>query len=148
MNALDKLDLETLREIFIYANTPKYLYKNLKKDTSVQFIANNNSTDVLITAFNEFLAQASNDCDKAVQLYVILVALTFKNYSEVRPFFQTLLSNKFRWVKEISETFLSEAEITNETVLPPKLVLEPNYKSRSFSSTSKIVDPRRITIKR
>lgn len=107
MKNLEKLDLERIMEIFIYASTPRYLYKHLKGNNSVRLIAESNSTEELITTFKSKLNEITI-FESALQLYAILIALTFKSYLETKLFFQSLTSEKFRWVKEISEICLSD----------------------------------------
>lgn len=110
---IDKLlDLETLKEIFIVSNTPLYLYKNFRKNGTVQGLSNRYSTYTLIKFFETAINNQNDNLDRLVSIYSIIIALTFKDYSEIHHFFNKLDSYEIEWSKELKAIFMSSVEIT------------------------------------
>lgn len=114
MKPLDKiLDLDVLKEKLIFSNTPLYLYKHFRRNESIQELSKRYDSKTLIRIFGNIMMSQNDDLISLVSVYSIIIALTFKEYSEVRQFFLTLDSyNNLKWSRELKEIFFSYSMIT------------------------------------
>jgi len=105
-----KLNFENLIERLSFANTPAYLYKHYRQDSSIYKLSQENSTAELI----EFLKKALCDVGSISELatvYAILIALTFKKPEEVTDFFVALQNSHLRWADKLAEIYFLNSSI-------------------------------------
>lgn len=128
--------LDILRDILIFANTPRYLYKNFRKQLSEAELTELPSSDI----FNEFnkvyKEQGINTIDTCTYLYALLILLTLDDYSEVKEYLIRLRGTKLRWADEILNIYLENPKVTSiqfEEIPPLKF---DTYTSVTESSAS------------
>lgn len=107
----DILDLETLAETYSYANTPSYLYKHFRRNDTVAALSSEYTPDELVEGFNRAMAEKNPHAGILVVIYSIIMAMTLKEYSQVKSFFDELRECALPWAKELSNIFLSSATI-------------------------------------
>lgn len=103
------IDLEGLKEILIFANTPLYLYKNFRKNEAVQTLAKVYSPEDLIRYFDYNLENATVSFNNLTLAYAMLIALSLKEYDQVISFFNRLDSYSIKWAKELKYIFLKSS---------------------------------------
>lgn len=110
---IDKvLDFNSLTRIFILSNTPLYLYKNFRRNQTVQELSTRYGSSSLIEFVEQAVVEKKLTLEKLVSIYSVIIALSFKNYSEVVDFFNRLDRFEIQWSKELKEIWLSKARIT------------------------------------
>lgn len=106
------LDISSLEETFISANTPLYIYKNFRKNNSIQNLAEMFDSDYLIKLFNTLVREKRKDLETLIFIYSVIIALTFKDYFKVKRFFSKLDAYRLEWSKELKEIVLTNSKIT------------------------------------
>jgi hypothetical protein len=109
-----ELNLESIKEIFILANIPMYIYKHFKEDSSIQFLSKKYSTNEFIDFYNKLTENEITELDDIVIIYSILMAISFKNYNEINQFFEDIKPIEIRWFNKLKEIIQSLA-IPSET---------------------------------
>ena len=135
---VSRLDLDTLKGKIILANVPSYLYRHFRADASVQFLAES-PTESLIKFFNSLVKKKDKSFDTIAVCYAIIVALTFKEYSQVRYFFDKLETYDLEWLPEIKAIYLSSVRITESSqyTIPSIRPIEPQFQISSGNSFTK-----------
>jgi len=114
------LHYDALRKWYLFANTPLYLYKHFREEQSVQVLASTYSSSQLIKSFSGVAAQGLNNIDDLIRLYAIIFALTFKDYSDVRSFFENLAEYPLKWSSEIRNIYLNSFRPVNMFAIDKK----------------------------
>jgi hypothetical protein len=122
-----KLKLESVPksvvDIYYLANTPYFLYRQLRCDPYVNVISNYDAQELI----NEFKGRAEKPIESMEDMaivYAVLVAITFKEIREVGDFFKGVQKIKYEWFSDIATLYLSNYKpapiIQSFTVLPSK----------------------------
>ncbi|MDD5681271.1 MAG: hypothetical protein PHI59_08550 [Candidatus Omnitrophica bacterium] len=107
-----ELNIHILKEIYIFSNTPMYLYKNFRKDLGIQLLANKYSFADLIDFFENTILKERLELDEIVCIYAIIIALTYIEYYKTAFFFEKLDTYNFKWAKELKYIIMSFAKST------------------------------------
>jgi hypothetical protein len=128
---LDKrLDVASLKDSFVFANTPSFLYKKFRSEASVQNLAENCSSNELVASFDELAKQKRRDLDGVVELYAIISALSLQDSPEAKRFFETLDKTGIPWGDELR--LLYKAGLRQQ-----KIYVQPQkFRSPSLTDTS------------
>jgi hypothetical protein len=114
MNAIvQKLDFEGLKEIYMMANTPGYLFKNIRSLASVESLAKNYSVDELQNALEEIATEPISEIAGLLSVYAILIALSFKPLYQIKPLLENL-ELQIQWGDHLKELILAHANQVNE----------------------------------
>ena len=117
MNIENDLNFDELIAYYIFANTPYYLFKNFKNDNSIKDISQKYPANHMINEFNIIYDTESNDIKQKVKIYALLVALSYKEYSETKDFFIKLHINHFKWVKEFKNIIIDNYKATQQVIV-------------------------------
>lgn len=137
MNSVDINNFRASAEVFLCASTPTYLYDNLKHLQEVERLASELSTKDLYELCNQVLAKDTKNWDDELAFYIPLIALSFKTYSETRPYlFKLSKTNKYKWTIYIVSLIVADSKVVTEYKVTvknkPKIVLPvelPEYES-------------------
>ncbi len=123
MADLTNINMKSLREALILANTPSYLYKRLLENPSVHRLARTQSTNELLDIYRGAAAKADPSADDVALGYAALVAITLKDFREARAALDGLRNNDLHWADSIIEMFFqrpsSTSAITVKQAAPP-----------------------------
>lgn len=112
---LPELDLRSVEKVLLYANTPYYVYKNLRIDKNIIYISEHLSSKEIISALEELMNRHDLSSVASVKAYSYLIALTFINDTSSLDFLRTVYHNpKIRWFKELINLHLSSFVSTNQ----------------------------------
>ncbi len=112
----DLIDFVRTGEIFIFANTPRYIIKNLKREQFVLNLSLRFKGDFL---FEEIKRVCENDeisFDEYIKIYVLIIAISLQNDEKSKIYIEEFGATNFRWAKEISKILIGERIETNVTV--------------------------------
>ncbi|MCI0695141.1 hypothetical protein L0337_24420 [candidate division KSB1 bacterium] len=113
-NLLRDKELDRLKEIFLFANTPSYLYKNFRQDPTVLGLSEKYSTEELIEFFEQIVKSEKLDTESLIMSYALLFAISLKDYAESHQFLKRIDKYKnLEWIKELQEIILANAKATN-----------------------------------
>lgn len=109
---LKYLDLESLRQIVLLSNTPAYLYKHFRISVSLRGFAQACSVDDLDDILSSLRQRKRKTGNYAVTLYAVAVALSFKEYSKVRPLLGELGRFDAKWIHQIKQLVSDSLTVT------------------------------------
>lgn len=107
-----KLDIDSLMEIYMLANTPFYLYKHFKRNPSIIDVSREFTSEELISTFYNIVDNGISDIKALIFIYGLVIASTNKPYAEVHHFFKELKRFNLKLFDEISDIYLSTANNT------------------------------------
>lgn len=134
MNLHPSINLESLVEDYVVSNTPEYLYKKLRSNLSVQWMAKNLQAQTIVEIYKEIQQKKVKSAEDIALAYGALVSLSFKDYSETQPVLESLPLEGFEWGAKIKELIISLVTPTLiiTTTLPPLLKkLVPQFNADS-----------------
>jgi hypothetical protein len=108
---LEEKFIETVaaKEAVLYANTAVYLYDRLRKDTSVSYVAQELSTEAIISWLREQSTKPIKEPADLLRIYVFLVSLAPKDdLKNFREQFVALDLKHIEWAEEIRNLIISE----------------------------------------
>lgn len=135
-NILNSNELQDLKEIFLVANTPSYLYKNFRQNNSINRLSQKYKTQELITYFESTAKSEKIVFDDVITIYALVVALSFKNYDEIKEFLIEMGKYRLEWLDEFKKNIISKVTITNTLTvdLQYKTPSGPKYEPESTSN--------------
>ena len=86
------INKDSLRQWYLFANTPYYLFKHFKEAPEIANISDayKDNPSLLIQTFKDSIQKDLKDFDNLVEIYLLIVALSFFDSQEVRDFFSKL----------------------------------------------------------
>lgn len=108
---------KVLTDIYLIANTPQYLYENMRRSPVVSDYIAKRDTGDLIKEFNIRASTSISDVSEIAEIYAIMIALSFKSDRESKSFFEYVVNNiKFEWFSKIAEYYLTGQLSTQSSV--------------------------------
>ncbi len=135
------LDLEALTESYLFANTPGYLYRHFRRNSSIEQLIKQVPIQVLIKEYNA-RAIRKELLKEVVTAYSILIAFTFLDYQEALQAFEKTNLALLDWGNEIKALFVFNTPSTNsytETIsstTPSKLKIAEAVKAETATYSS------------
>lgn len=106
--------LSRLSKWFLFANTPRYLYKKFRSDISVREIANEYTPDELAHFVQEIDQSENRNIQDVVKAYIFVVALTFQNPSGVFENLESIRIENLKWVGDLIRIWDSQRSGTSQ----------------------------------
>lgn len=103
----DYLNLESLTRITAVANTPMYLYRHFRNESSVEEFSKSATTVELFSYVQELARKRSRTFEDTVLGYAALIAITFKPSSEIRKLIDEHGIPRLPWSYELLEGHLA-----------------------------------------
>lgn len=131
--------LSEVSEIFLYSNNAKYFYKNLRDIEELRTIANESSSlELILLFFNSFTFVSKRYTDLII-IYIALIALTYKNHSEVSTFFEAAKKINVKWVAELVQLYLDQPNLViNNVSIKNRIINPPILSALSSDKIEKI----------
>ena len=114
-----KLNLEAADTIFATANTPLFLVRKLRADSSVTTIAASNSSEDIFRGMRAVLKIKATDFRSSVMPYVLLVALSLKPDNTYLMKSVGLPAPHHPWFRYCADYLLSNFQATSVRRLAP-----------------------------
>ena len=137
MSKLPRLpNLDQAAKTFLVANTPSYLFSHLRRDLTVQWMAQNFSTAELTDTLRYYTAEGAGEDVAPVAVYACLVALSFKPFPEYRHWMESFQAPGVRWLPELKGMLSAGREVTarlNIEVKPPPM--RPEAANQTVTTT-------------
>jgi len=128
-----------LARTYLVANTPSYLLRHYRAEPSVYDLATRNTVDDLVSFASEVANDDKRKLKEVVFAYATIVALTFKNQSEVNEKLTNISFQKLDWAEKIL-SFAEHNQAANikiEVRIPPRI----DQQLKQSSSESSITVP-------
>jgi hypothetical protein len=93
-----------ITNIYLYANTPFYLFRKIKNSNFALWAVENIDTSEILSTIDSLLGKDSLEPDEIALAYSLLVVLGLKNFTS----FDKLNLEKLTWHKEIVEYIRAE----------------------------------------
>jgi len=106
MNIIDE-EMDSLREIFLLANSGSQVYRGFKQSKVLSDLAVREKEEVLIDEYRVRTEKKDRSIDDVVVAYAILVIASFLEYKG-KALFQQLNLSKLQWGEEIKRLYLEE----------------------------------------
>lgn len=109
-----KLDYNKLEESLVVANTPMYLYSSFTRNQSILDLGSSHTDKDLIELFYKEFGDIRT-FRNIVNLYALIVAISYKESTDVNAFFHKLKNTDLKWATELANIFFSKASFTSIT---------------------------------
>jgi len=129
---IDSYDLNTVESVYIVANTPMYIVRNLSADDTVRKIALSHCSSDLINALKVCLQSAPTSSKERAWPFALLIALGLKQDRTAILEAAEIPSVAYRWYKPVAEALLHKIKHTSVTTINvdgPKLTASTPVRS-------------------
>jgi hypothetical protein len=101
------MDLSPLYELYMYANTPLFMYRRFREVAAVERLAKDQSAHDLVAAWNMYACKQERTVEDEVRAYAALVALSFvEDYQAVTTALAAAHMGVLRWDMDIKDAVL------------------------------------------
>jgi hypothetical protein len=135
------LNFDELKAALLFANTPVYLYTRFRTDYSVQLLAQQYETSVLLSDLDEALHIPEKSTDEVVKIFALCISLSFKPFSELARL-KDFSSESLEWFGAIKALVMEDAPKTQYVNVKlsrrPSVTIQdkPSPESTSIASNS------------
>lgn len=129
------LDLVSLKEIYLLANTPLYLYKHFKRNPSIQILSKKYDLNEIKKIFC-WLVKQPRSIDRLACIYSLIIALSFKLDHNTRLFIMNLSKFKVEWLKELSENIIASFIVTQDERIDMQFKINDYFNDRAMGVLS------------
>jgi hypothetical protein len=109
---------EAIRFI-LHANSPNYIFSNLRRDGAVRAIAIRNSAADIVDWLRKNASGTPETIEDLAARYMHLVALSFREPKEFLPILDSLQLKDLEWGDDLRERIRSSAVAVSEKIVPP-----------------------------
>jgi hypothetical protein len=102
------LNFGELKTALLFANTPVYLYTRFRTDYSVQLLAQQYETSILLSDLDEALHIPKKSTGDVVKIFALCIALSFKPFSELARL-KDFSSESLEWFEAIKALVMEDA---------------------------------------
>lgn len=92
-----EIDIDDVFKIYIFSNTPSYLYRKLRVSSTVKWAARNLSVAQVLDIYGQTRQARGSSGHALAVAYAMLVALSLMDYSEVKPAVEGLETEGLEW---------------------------------------------------
>jgi len=109
MNVKNETDFDYLMQISIIANTPNYLFKKFRAVDSIRTFSGKYSAELIFRQAEGLARKISNSFEDLVELFVLLVSLSYKPFNEIDNLFNTAEFKNIKWWRELKFLILQNS---------------------------------------
>jgi hypothetical protein len=136
MGLIDQLDIKEINSVYLFANTPKYLYRHLRHIQSVQELSQRATLQNLVDEYNKITSPTTRSSEDIAAAYALLIAVTFWEYQKALATFEKFDLSRLEWGNDIKDIFKTNAPINTIVGIGAKANIPPNNLEATGSSTS------------
>jgi uncharacterized secreted protein with C-terminal beta-propeller domain len=135
------INLDRARSVYLTANTPMYIVRNLRSDPEIVKLHLNNSTEVILTEIEDRLGKLPLDFDDRISPLALLAALSLKQDRVAMLKAARFDGKSYRWYKLVVDSLLQQIRPTSVTnVFAPVAVKVNPTASTSLSSSFQVIE--------
>ena len=131
METRAKFDLNELGPIYLYANTPMYLFRRLKDSAALYDATSEFSAEELIEQYNEIASKPEKTGQEVVAAYALLVSLSYRNYNEISNLLDKANTNGLDWAAHIVQILKATGKNTLSMEIKPSITLRNSLSTSS-----------------
>ena len=136
MGLTDNLDIRQVASVYLFANTPMYLYRHLREIDSVRDLGKDVSLKDLVDEYDRRTLSKGKSVEDIAIAYTLLVAITFWEYREALEALSKFELSRLDWGSDVKDIFISKSPITTLLELSVKPTFSPTEQMKSNGSTS------------
>lgn len=133
---LKGVNLDNARSVYMTANTPMYIVRNLRSDPEIVKLHLKNSAESILTEIKDRLERLPLDFEDRILPLVLLAALALKQSRATMLEAASLDGKSYRWYKPVADSLVQQIRpttVSNITV-PVTVTVKPTAAARSTSS--------------
>ena len=133
---LKGINLDNARSVYMTANTPMYIVRNLRSDPEIVKLHLKNSADAILAELKERLEHLPLDFEDRILPLVLLAALALKQNRTAMVEAARLDGKSYRWYKAVADNLVQQVRPTSMAtiVAPITVTVKPAAPARSTSS--------------
>ena len=136
MGLIDQLDIKEINSVYLFANTPKYLYRHLRHIQSVLEVSQHATLQNLVDEYNKTTSPTTKSSEDIATAYALLITVTFWEYQKALAAFGRFDLSRLEWGNDMKDIFKTNAPINTIVEIDAKANIPPNNLEASGSSTS------------
>jgi len=138
MGLIDQLDINEINSVYLFANTPKYLYRHLRHIQSVQELSRHATLQNLVDEYNEITSPTAKSSEDIAIAYALLITVTFWEYQQALAALNKFDLSRLEWGNEMKDIFRKNTPINTIVRIHAKANIPRNEFRASGSSTSTV----------
>ncbi|KPF81419.1 hypothetical protein [Novosphingobium sp. AAP93] len=133
---LKGINLGNARSVYMTANTPMYIVRNLRSDPEIVKLHLKNSADTILAEIKERLERLPLDFEDRILPLVLLIALALKQNRTAMMEAACLDGKSYRWYKPVADSLVQQVRPTSVStiVAPVTVTVKPAAPTQSASS--------------
>lgn len=137
---LKDIRLDNARSVYMTANTPMYIVRNLRADSEIVKLHLNNSTETILAEIEDRLGRLPLDFNDRILPLVLLAALALKQNRTAMLDAARLNGQHYRWYKQVADSLTQQIRSTSisNITAPAAATVKPYVRVRSTSSYKSI----------
>jgi hypothetical protein len=108
-----QISIDDLCQIYLVANTPRYLFRHLREHHGVKWMSENFSIDELVAIYSDNQRTRKRSVEHVALAYAALIALYYKSYEKVEPILGTLATSGLRWAPDVIDILKKTAKVVS-----------------------------------
>ena len=128
-------EIDSLREIFLLANSGSQVYRGFRQSKVLSDLAVREKKEALVDEYRLRTEKEDRSIDDVVVAYAILVIASFFEYEEGRALFQQLDLSKLQWGEEVKRFYLEEVPTIYLTTHGKAKSLDYHYASSQIGTS-------------
>jgi len=136
MGLIDRLDTKEINSVYLFANTPKYLYRHLRHIQSVQELSQRATLQNLVDEYTKITSPIARSSEDIAAAYALLIAVTFWEYQEALAALGKFDLSRLEWGNDMKDIFRTNAPINTMVGIGAQASIRPCNLEATGSSTS------------
>lgn len=133
---LNGIKLDNARSVYMTANTPMYIVRNLRSDPEIVKLHLKNSAEAILAEIRDRLERLPLDFEDRILPLVLLAALALKQNRTAMLEAARLDGKSYRWYKPVADSLVQQIRPTtmSQITAPVAVTVKPSAPARSTSS--------------
>lgn len=124
-----QISIDDLSQIYLVANTPRYLFRHLREHHGVKWMSENFSIDELVAIYSDNQRTKKRSVEHVALAYAALIALYYKSYEKVEPLLGALATSGLRWAPDVVDILRKTAKVVSVNSIQFSLPTKPSVTS-------------------
>lgn len=108
-----QVNIDDLCQVYLLANTPRYLFRHLKEHDGVKWMSEHFSIEELVTIYSDNERTRKRSVEHVAMAYAALIALYYKNYEKVELILGALATSGLRWAPDVVDILRKTARVVS-----------------------------------
>lgn len=138
---LNGIKLDNARTVYMTANTPMYVVRNLRSDPEIVKLHLKNSAEAILAEIGNRLERLPLDFDDRILPLVLLAALALKQNRTTMLEAARLDGKNYRWYKPVADSLVQQIRPTTMSQITASVSVAGKPSDRASSTSSyKIIE--------